>query len=339
MATNFSILRTLKLKERSKLAIAGMHNSRSMSVFNADPNSKHYLLAGSRKPLEAFDRLMAIHSIEPRKNAVLATELVVSFSPEMIGKIPIKKWAEKNLAWVKNEFRDDAILSAELHMDESTPHIHFLVAPIIKKQVRGKLAVRLSAKDYFDGREKMQGLQDRYSEAMRTFGLTRGVKGSKAHHQKVKRFYSELSKDILKTQNFLSRFPDPTLLNYKNTFSELKKFTKRALIAIGQYENLKERSDRMRRQLIEIQAVLWRFRKARGILTEDEALKLLRVASQQRKTDIDASSFPEQQKTDSALERDTLPETSRDAIRNKLLPVGNNIDQDKYLSPTLTPKF
>lgn len=339
MPSNFSILRIAKFKERSKLAIAGNHNSRDMHVFNADPNSKHFLLAGSRNPLQEFDKLIAIHNISPRKNAVLAVELVVSFSPEMRDKIPIKKWAKKNLEWVNNEFRDDAILSAELHMDESTPHIHFLVAPIIKKTVRGKFSVRLSAKDYFDGREKMQGLQDRYAEAMQSFGLKRGIRGSKAHHKNIKTFYSDLSHDIIKTQNFLTRFPEPNFRNYKKVFSELKKIAKKALIAVGQYENLKERSERMRMQLLEIQTVLQRFRKARGLLTENEALELLKTASKQRKADIATANAQEQLETKSLQKLSLENDSTRGAIREKLLSPKNGFEKDKPFTPALRPRL
>jgi hypothetical protein len=53
--------------------------------------------------------------------------------------------------------------------------------------------LRLSAKTFNGGREKMSDLQtDFYENVAKGFGLERGVKGSKAKHEDVKHFYGEL---------------------------------------------------------------------------------------------------------------------------------------------------
>ena len=61
-----------------------------------------------------------------------------------------------------------------LHLDEKTPHLHAVVVPIRE----GKL----TAKTILGNKKDMSQRQDRYAQAMAPFGLSRGVRGSKAIH-------------------------------------------------------------------------------------------------------------------------------------------------------------
>jgi septum formation inhibitor MinC len=85
---------------------------------------------------------------------------------------------------------------AELHLDESTPHIHAYVVPINDKT---KL---LSYKEMFGGNPKvgaikLSKLQDSYAQALAHLGIERGVKGSKATHTKVKEYYAAVNSNPL----------------------------------------------------------------------------------------------------------------------------------------------
>ena len=300
MTNNFAILRTAKLKSTSKIAAAGLHNARQMEVPNADPDGKNYLVAGSNDPLEKFNELMQKTGIKPRKNAVLAVELVTSFSPEMSGKFSLKEWTKANLEWIEKEFPKGSVLSAQLHCDESTPHMHIIVTPLVKKEVRGREQWRLSARDYLGGAEKLRALQDRYAEAMKPFALERGVKGSKAHHSAVSEFYKDLNKDIKAAEKTLSALPEPGMMNFKNVFSQLRKVAKKALVATGRLEKVQDRYKQMREHAEHLQQVINRFRRARGIIPENEALKLLTDASEQRQREIDAAVALERKNAENA---------------------------------------
>ena len=74
-----------------------------------------------------------------RKNSVLAQEFIISASPEFFDGLSDEKvaiWAEHQLKFMKNEFGDN-LQVAVLHLDEKTPHLHFLLI------VRGKVAKTL----------------------------------------------------------------------------------------------------------------------------------------------------------------------------------------------------
>ena len=48
----------------------------------------------------------------------------------------LKAWCTDNLAWLRKTYGADNLVSAVLHMDEATPHIHATVVPIVKGERR-----------------------------------------------------------------------------------------------------------------------------------------------------------------------------------------------------------
>lgn len=101
------------------------------------------------------------------------------------------------------------MVSAVLHMDEETPHLHATVIPIVtgerrkakseqggsKRKYRKKSAdtVRLCADDVLT-RDKLIAYHDSYAQAMEKYGLQRGVRGSEARHTTTLQYYRELKK-------------------------------------------------------------------------------------------------------------------------------------------------
>ncbi len=48
----------------------------------------------------------------------------------------LKAWCTDNLAWLRKTFGAENVVSAVLHMDEATPHIHAAVVPIVTGERR-----------------------------------------------------------------------------------------------------------------------------------------------------------------------------------------------------------
>lgn len=128
----------------------------------------------------------------------------------------LDEWCEDNIKWLQDTFGKDNVVSAVLHMDEKTPHIHATVVPIVsgerrkerekkkwetkpeqgkstRKKYRKKPAdtVRLCADDVMT-RENLKYFQDSYAETMQKYGLQRGIKGSDARHISTPQFYRDL---------------------------------------------------------------------------------------------------------------------------------------------------
>lgn len=228
--SRFAILRHGKFKSVAKIAIAGKHNSRDMAVPNADPTGKIELLIGSDRPDILFKERLAKYEIKPASNAVLAFEMLLTYSPEMKGKVPLDAWKKKNIEWLEKKYGKERILSAHLHLDESTPHIQAIIMPLVKKSFRGgPERVTLCCRDFLGGAKKLSRNQDEYRDAMAEFGLERGIKGSKAVHVELKTWYGgfvymiERATQAAKIDAAKLFGKKPSLLGLKKWFDETKK--------------------------------------------------------------------------------------------------------------------
>lgn len=144
---------------------------------------------------------------------VRAIRIVLSGTHEDMMKVQdegrLNEWCADNLQWLHRTFGRENTISAVLHMDEHTPHIHATVVPIVtgerrkakkKQQVEGKRtyrkktdAVRLCADDVLT-REKLSAYHDSYAEAMAKYGLQRGIRGSEARHTTTAQYYRDLKR-------------------------------------------------------------------------------------------------------------------------------------------------
>jgi len=97
-----------------------------------------------------------------------------------------KKWVKANIEFMKEEFGGkENIVRCSLHMDEKTPHLHFVTVPLTKDG-------RLSAKEVLGDRKEMSARQDRYADKMAEFGLKRGIKRTGIKHEDAKRYYGRI---------------------------------------------------------------------------------------------------------------------------------------------------
>jgi hypothetical protein len=201
---------------------AGMtaHIERTINPTNADKERTHLNRKLIEFPEGVDNRTQAIqHRLDnaglTRKigtNQVRALRIMLSGTPEDMQRIEatgkLGEWCEDNLAWLRKTYGADNVVSAVLHMDEKTPHIHATVVPIVtgerrkaqakpaepeKKRYRKKNAntPRLCADDVMS-RPKLKEYQDTYAEAMSKYGLKRGIDGSEAKHTTNQEYYREL---------------------------------------------------------------------------------------------------------------------------------------------------
>ena len=163
--------------------------SQKQTFKSADPERKHL----NRDLLNnEFSKMKISDAIEKkikegykgkrgvRKDAVKFIGMVMTGSHKEMKEIfsdskKANAWIKANYAFACKEFGKDNIVRFTLHMDEKTPHLHVVTVPLTSDG-------RLSAKEIFGNRTELSDRQTRYAEAMRDFGLSRGVVGSKAVH-------------------------------------------------------------------------------------------------------------------------------------------------------------
>lgn len=135
-----------------------------------------------------------------KKTTVKMLEFVLTASPEFFKTATpnqVKLWEKKQVEWAKKEFGENLKFMV-LHCDEKTKHFHISVLPAVKKvhkykNQKGeffKEKYTLSPNDF--NPEYLAGLQTRYAEANKGFGLKRGLKRSKANHKTLKDYYSNI---------------------------------------------------------------------------------------------------------------------------------------------------
>ena len=139
----FAVLRFAKLRTMGKLTNASEHNSRT-----ADSGLSHttppldgpgvVLLDGQMDAVRAWhERADAVGLGKPRRDAVLAVEMVMSASPSWFaGATPDERaeWTTRSLDYARALFGPDNIIQAVRHDDEETPHIHVLGMPLEQKE-------------------------------------------------------------------------------------------------------------------------------------------------------------------------------------------------------------
>ena len=143
------------------------------------------------------------------KNQVQAIRIVLTGTHADMEQIEqtgrLDEWCQDNIDWLRMTYGVDNVVSAVLHMDEETPHIHATIVPIVqtelkkqkkeqtvKKRYRTKaLAPRLCT-DEVMSRANLIRNQDTYAEQMAAYGLQRGIKGSEAQHISTHEYYRSL---------------------------------------------------------------------------------------------------------------------------------------------------
>ena len=188
----YCILRTAKLKTIGNISGSLAHTYRTINTPNADPSRTH--LNDNSLPSHA-DALLAIKDKLPekkRKNGVLCIEYLITASPDWEGWGTDKQAQYLNDArsWLEQRHGVDNVAMVGIQLDESTPHI---VAYVVPKDPKGKM----NARYWLGGADKLTAMQTDFADKVGAkYGLERGVEGSQAKHQDVKRFYTQIQKPL-----------------------------------------------------------------------------------------------------------------------------------------------
>ncbi len=200
------------------------HIERNVIHPNVDPTRTHLNKNLIEFPDGVKDRTEAIqHRLktaglgrEIGKNQVQVIRIMLTGTQEDMSRIQnegrLDEWCKDNMDYLKKTFGEENLVAATLHMDETTPHIHASVVPIVRGERRKKKSnkkqpeqtpkrqykkkdpnkPRLCADDVM-ARNKLTEYQDTYAEAMQKYGLERGIKGSEARHITATEYHRNLA--------------------------------------------------------------------------------------------------------------------------------------------------
>ena len=233
--------------EKAKGADTGMsaHIERTIHPKNADESRTHLNKELTEFPDGIHSRSEAISyrintagiTRKIGKNQVRAIRVLLTGTYEDMKRIEdrgqLNSWYQDNMQWLQETYGKENVVSAVLHMDEHTPHIHATIVPIVtcerrkakKEEENGKRKYRkkkvgtprLCADDVM-ARNQLKNYQDSYAQLMNKYGLQRGIDGSEAKHISTSEYYKSL---IGATENLQSELQ--TLESSKEQLqSELK---------------------------------------------------------------------------------------------------------------------
>lgn len=140
-----------------------------------------------------------------QKNAVLLLETIMTATPEAFTQpgFNLDAWVNAQIEYVHRKFGAANLISAVLHLDEETPHVHALIVPEIQRiERRGNKKTTkpqtpkppkpaLAASQWVGSRALLRELQTDYGAAMARFGLMRGKERSGARHVPVSEYYAQ----------------------------------------------------------------------------------------------------------------------------------------------------
>ena len=164
-----------------------------------------------------------------RKDAVLCDEWIITSDKTFFEKLDQEKtrdFFETAKNYFAENYGEENIAYASVHLDESTPHMHMGVVPF----ENGKL----SSKAMFD-REELKKIQDELPKYMNEHGfdLQRGELNSEAKHKTVAEFKKDLA--TTEVQQELDRLNEVL----KEKYEELDKIELRASESLSELDKYK----------------------------------------------------------------------------------------------------
>lgn len=234
----------MRLEKRKANNITGMqiHNDRatenhSNEDINKELSHLNYDLiecpSYKKKINEELEKRYKVNK-SLRKDATLGVEVIFTSDKDFFDKLTPEQerlYFEKSLEFLKEFAGEKNIISATVHKDETTPHLHAVFMPLTDDG-------RLNYKDFINTKYDLINLQDKYHEKMREYfpELERGKssKETKKKHLSIEDFkLKQLEKDLEKLQ----KEKKETEIQIQNVEKQIKDFyTVKTIV-----ENIEER--------------------------------------------------------------------------------------------------
>ena len=163
----YAILRFAKHKGGASKALSA-HHERTKEIYASNPDidpsrtAQNFHLVTPRWSYEQeIKHRIRMAGCRVRKDSVKFVDTLVTVSPEFAQahEAEMKEYFTRAFAFLKERVGEDNIISAVVHMDEKTPHLHLCFVPLTKDG-------RLSAKEILGNKKAMICWQDEFYACM-----------------------------------------------------------------------------------------------------------------------------------------------------------------------------
>ena len=168
MKAQYAILRFAKYKG-PEIGHIESHNERTKEKYASNPDIdtarshlNFHLVTPERKYRAESEKQIAKAGCRTRSDSVRVVEALVTASPEFFNgkkRSEVRAYFTEALEFIKQNQNPDTIISAVVHMDEKTPHMHLCFVPLTEDK-------RLSAKEIVGNKKKLTWWQDEFWKHM-----------------------------------------------------------------------------------------------------------------------------------------------------------------------------
>ena len=168
MKAQYAILRFAKYKG-PEIGHIEAHNERVKEKYASNPDVdtarshlNFHLVMPERKYRAEAEKQIAAAGCRTRSDSVRVVEALVTASPEFFNgkkRSEVRAYFTEALEFIKQNQNPDTIISAVVHMDEKTPHMHLCFVPLTEDK-------RLSAKEIVGNKKKLTWWQDEFWKHM-----------------------------------------------------------------------------------------------------------------------------------------------------------------------------
>ncbi len=233
------------------------HNERTKEVYASNPDvdterSKYniHLVKPNSKYRAEAERQIAVAGCRTRTDSVRVVETLITASPEFFKgkkKAQVKEYFEHAMNFILKHVPKERIISAVIHVDEKTPHMHLSFVPITDDG-------RLSAKEIVGNRKKLTWWQDEFWKHMvkKYPDMERGESASVTGrtHIPPSLFKEAVHLNRMKEQ-IMTLMADTNIINKKTKTEELEALLERYIPGVEALRTKLKKYDKAYKELTE----------------------------------------------------------------------------------------
>ncbi len=238
---HYAIMRFAKYKG-PEISQIEAHNERTKETYASNPDidpTRTHLNFHLIKPQDRYraesNRQIKEAGCRTRSDSIRVMEALFTATPEFFkGKkrSELKEFFGEALEFIKQNQAPETIISAVVHLDEETPHMHLCFVPLTEDK-------RLSAKDIAGNKKKLTQWQDKYWEHMvkKYPDLERGESASETGRDHIPtRVFKQMARLNKQHDKLAELLSDMKFTNYKERSAQIAAFLEKYIPDVAAME-------------------------------------------------------------------------------------------------------
>ena len=238
---HYAIMRFAKYKG-PEISQIEAHNERTKETYASNPDidpTRTHLNFHLTKPQDKYraesNRQIKEAGCRTRSDSIRVMEALFTATPEFFkGKkrSELKEFFGEALEFIKQNQAPETIISAVVHLDEETPHMHLCFVPLTEDK-------RLSAKDIAGNKKKLTQWQDKYWEHMvkKYPDLERGESASETGRDHIPtRVFKQMTRLTKQHDKLAELLSDMKFTNYKERSAQIAAFLEKYIPDVAAME-------------------------------------------------------------------------------------------------------